>query len=92
MARRVAARYIAGLILLVGVAAGGPGAAAQPVQAELSVDTTGGFARIVYRFNGDVDANVRMSNGILLLSFKTPAPVTLGNSTPLVAPGSCRLE
>jgi uncharacterized protein with FMN-binding domain len=28
---------------------------------------------------------------VLLLSFKTPAPVTLGNSTPLVAPGSVPL-
>ena len=61
-----------GLVLLVCVVAGATGASAQKVPAEISVDTTGGFARIVYRFNGDVDANVRMSNGILVISFNVP--------------------
>ena len=62
----------AGLLLLVYMAAGVPAAFAQKVPAEISVDTSGGFARIVYRFNGDVDADVRMSNGILVISFNVP--------------------
>jgi tetratricopeptide (TPR) repeat protein len=62
----------AGLLLLVCVAAGGPAASAQKVTAEISADTSGGFARIVYRFSGDVDANVRMSNGIVVIGFSVP--------------------
>jgi tetratricopeptide (TPR) repeat protein len=65
----------AGLMLLVGMAATVPGAHAQSTPAELSVDTTGGYARIVFRFNGDVDANVRLSNGILVISFNVPVDV-----------------
>jgi hypothetical protein len=54
------------------MAAGVAAAFAQKIPAEISVDTSGGFARIVYRFDGDVDANVRMSNGILVISFNVP--------------------
>ena len=58
-APRLARRVCAAVLLLLAVAASGHGAGAQPVTAELSVDTTGGFARIVYRFSGDVDATAR---------------------------------
>ena len=55
----------------------GRAALAQPVPAEIAVDTTGGYARLVYRFSGDVDANVRMANGILVISFSVPVTFSI---------------
>ena len=75
--RRIAMRLSAALLLAIGAAAIERGAAAQSVAAEISVDTTGGYARIVYRFNGDVEANVRMSNGILVVSFNVPVELSI---------------
>jgi hypothetical protein len=73
--RGFAVRFAAVLILL-GAAAIGGGAAAQPVAAEIAVDTTGGYARMVYHFNGDVDANARVANGILVISFNVPVTLS----------------
>jgi hypothetical protein len=70
------ALQLSAALLFVGASAGGCAAQAQPVAAEISVDTSGGFARIVYRFNGDVDANVRMSNGILVIHFSVPVELS----------------
>ena len=79
-ARRIATLYACGwklgAVLLVCAVAGGSTALAQKVPAEISVDTSGGYARIVYRFSGDVDANVRMSNGILVIGFNVPVEVS----------------
>src|SRR5215471_1715130 len=69
------ARQVAGGLLLC-VAASGSTALAQKIPAEISVDTSGGYARLVYRFSGDVDANVRMSNGILVIGFNVPVDVS----------------
>jgi len=84
-APRLARRVCAVLLLLLVVAASGRDAAAQPVTAELSVDTTGGFARIVYRFSGDVDAIARLSNGILVISFSVPVEVSIDRLNPAAA-------
>jgi tetratricopeptide (TPR) repeat protein len=74
------------LLLLLAVAANGRGAMAQQVAAELSVDTTGGFARIIYRFSGgDVDATARLSNGILVISFSVPVDVSIDRLNPAAA-------
>jgi tetratricopeptide (TPR) repeat protein len=88
--RRVALRVCAGVVLVLASAAMERGAAAQPasaqpVAAELSADTSGGFARIVFRFNGDVDANVRMSNGILVIGFSIPVDVSIDRLNPAAA-------
>ncbi len=66
-----------GFLLSACVAVGGSTASAQQISAEVSVDTAGGFARMVYRFDGDVDANVRMSNGILVISFNVPVQLSV---------------
>jgi tetratricopeptide (TPR) repeat protein len=71
-----AARLAAALTLLFGTAAIERGAAAQSVAAEIAVDTTGGYARMVYHFNGDVDANARVANGILVISFNVPVTLS----------------
>ncbi len=66
---------VAALLLLA--ASLGRGALAEKVSAELSVDSSAGYARIVYRFGGDIDAAVRMSNGILLISFSAPVELSI---------------
>jgi hypothetical protein len=73
---RFAVRLAAALMLIFGAAAIERGAAAQPVAAEIAVDTTGGYARMVYHFNGDVDANARVANGILIISFNVPVTLS----------------
>jgi hypothetical protein len=73
---RFATRLAAAVTLIFGAAAFEHGAAAQPVAAEIAVDTTGGFARMVYHFNGDVDANARVANGILVISFNVPVTLS----------------
>src|SRR5712671_5703871 len=52
-------------------------ALADPIKADITVNTSGGYARIVFRFGEEIDADVRMANGILVISFKTKvsAPV-----------------
>src|SRR6195256_7038319 len=52
-------------------------ALADPIKADITVNTSGGYARIVFRFGEEIDADVRMANGILGISFKTKvsAPV-----------------
>ena len=47
-------------------------AVAEPVRTDLTVNTSGGYARLVFRFADDVDANVKLANNILVISFKTP--------------------
>ncbi|HUI97159.1 MAG TPA: tetratricopeptide repeat protein [Xanthobacteraceae bacterium] len=60
------------LLLALGALApfAGP-ARAEPVRADISVDTSGGFARIVFRFSEEIDADVKLANNILVVTFKT---------------------
>jgi tetratricopeptide (TPR) repeat protein len=67
-------------VLLLG--AGAVGAQAQRVSAEISVDTSGGYARIVYRFDGEVESTVRLANGILLISFSVPVELSTERLNP----------
>src|SRR5262249_23992648 len=54
-----------------------PGARAEPVKAELSVSTSAGFARFVFHFTDDTDAEINLSNGILVVAFKKPVDVSV---------------
>jgi tetratricopeptide (TPR) repeat protein len=64
----------------------GASAQAEPVKADITVDLSKGYARIVFRFSDEIDADVRMANNILVISFKTKvsAPV---ERLPTNAPG-----
>ena len=64
---------------------GAIGAQAQRVSAEISVDTSGGYARIVYRFDGEVESAVRLANGILLVSFSVPVELSTERLNPAAA-------
>jgi tetratricopeptide (TPR) repeat protein len=52
-------------------------AAPNSTKAELSVNTSGGYARFVFRFEDDVESDVRLANGILVISFKRPVDVSV---------------
>jgi tetratricopeptide (TPR) repeat protein len=54
-----------------------PGARAETAKAELSVSTSAGFARFVFHFTEDSDAEINLSNGILVIAFKKPVDVSV---------------
>jgi tetratricopeptide (TPR) repeat protein len=54
-----------------------PAQAEEPVTGDISVDLSGGYARLVFHFSDEVDANVRLANNILVISFKTPIKVPI---------------
>jgi len=50
-------------------------AQAQGVRGEASITTTGGYGRIVIRTAADVESQVRMTSGILVIQFRQPVNV-----------------
>src|SRR4051812_1123146 len=50
---------------------------AQTVNADVSMNSTGGYGRLVFLFSETTDADVRMSNGILIIGFKSPVEVNV---------------
>ena len=52
-------------------------AAAQAVRGEASLSISGGYARIVLRLDQPVDAQVRISGGVLVISFARPVNVAV---------------
>jgi tetratricopeptide (TPR) repeat protein len=53
-----------------------PAARAEPIKAELSVSTSAGYARFVFHFTEDTDAEINLSNGILVIAFNKPVEVS----------------
>ena len=47
----------------------------QPVRGEASVTTTGGYGRIVIRIGAEVESQVRMTSGILVVQFRQPVTI-----------------
>ena len=85
---RFALRAFALAVLGIVALAGGPAGAAppEPVKAEITVDMSGGYARIVFRFSEEIDADAHMANGILVIAFKTKVSVPV-DRLPTNAPG-----
>ena len=46
-----------------------------PVKTDVTITTSGGFARIVFNFAQATEADVRMSSGVLVVTFKTPVEI-----------------
>ena len=67
--------------LVVAAAVFMPRAAAGQVRADVSVNTSGGYARIVFRFNEDAEAEVRLAGGILVIGFQQPVEVNVDRLT-----------
>jgi tetratricopeptide (TPR) repeat protein len=51
--------------------------AADAVKGELNVTTDGGYARLMFRLDDQVDAKVAVSGAILVISFKRPVEVSV---------------
>ncbi|HVV60439.1 MAG TPA: hypothetical protein VHD14_01640, partial [Pseudolabrys sp.] len=49
--------------------------AIEPVKGEVSVSTDGGYARLIFRFDDEVTARVRMSGAIMVITFDKPVDV-----------------
>ena len=47
-------------------------AGAAPVKGDVSVNTAGGYARMVFTLAEETEAEVRLANGILVITFKQP--------------------
>jgi hypothetical protein len=52
-------------------------ARAAAVKAEVSVSTSAGFARFVFRFAEETDTDIRLNNGILVIAFKRSVDVSV---------------
>jgi hypothetical protein len=52
-----------------------------PIKGELSMSTTGGFGRLVIRLDGEIDAEVKVSSGVLIVQFKQPVNVPVDRAT-----------
>jgi tetratricopeptide (TPR) repeat protein len=76
---RIVAVFLAlqALLLLVLSLIFAPGARAEPAKAELSVSTSAGFARFVFHFTEDSDAEINLNNGILVIAFKEPIDLSV---------------
>src|SRR3954471_7517580 len=52
-----------------------------PIKGELSMSTAGGFGRLVIRLDGEMDAEVKVSSGVLIVQFKQPVNVPMDRAT-----------
>jgi len=83
--RAFALALVAALALL-GAGATAAAAGPEPIKGEISVDTSKGYARIVFRFTDEIDADVRLANQVLVISFKNKVSVPI-DRLPLNAMG-----
>src|SRR5579883_109013 len=54
-----------------------PARAEAAVNGTIKADLSGGYARLVFHFTDQIDANVRLANNVLVISFKTPVDVSV---------------
>ena len=66
--RRLAGRCAAALLFALMLAA--PARAEEPVRGELRVITDNGFARLIFRFDQEVEGKAEVSGAIMVISFK----------------------
>jgi hypothetical protein len=52
-------------------------AASDPTKSDLTVDTSGGYARLVFAMSDDIDASVHLSGNVLIVNFNTPISVSV---------------
>ena len=85
---RVAAAFILAQLLLLGalMLAFPTAAGAAPVKGVVSVSTAGGYARIIFSLTEDVEADVRLAGGIVIVQFKQPVDVAV-ERIPMLATG-----
>src|SRR3984893_5223846 len=76
---RIVAVFLAlqALLLLVLSLIFAPSARAEPAKSELTVSTSAGFARFVFHFTEDSDAEINLNNGILGIAVKEPIDLSV---------------
>src|SRR6478752_1701899 len=52
-----------------------PRAFAQNARADVSINTSAGYGRLVFHFTEEVDSDVRLSSNVLIISFRQPVNV-----------------
>ena len=65
----------AALLLLIGVMP--PAAAAQQVKGEVRTAVENGFARLVFTLAEDVESQVKVANGIIVITFQRPVDISV---------------
>jgi tetratricopeptide (TPR) repeat protein len=53
----------------------------QPVRGEMTMSTTGGYGRLVVRLDVEMEAEVRVSSGVLIVQFKQPVDISVDRIT-----------
>src|ERR1051325_2874349 len=77
--RIVAVYVLIQLLLMAALLVFFPTAArAAPLSGEVSVSTKDGYARLIFTLSEETDADVRLSNGILIVAFKHPVELVVG--------------
>jgi hypothetical protein len=76
--RRLTAAPLIAVVLLAFAVAPARAQAEAPVRGEVSVAVAPeGYARLIFRMAEEIDSEVRVSNGIVVISFKRPVDVTV---------------
>ncbi len=65
------------LLLALALMAAGTAKAADRINGELSITTDSGFARLIFRMDEEVEAKVRVSGAIMVISFAKPVKVAV---------------
>src|SRR5690349_8703566 len=80
--RAVIVAAVLQILLLLAILFLFPGAArADMMKGDVSISTDRGYARLVFSFADDVDADVRLANGIIVIRFKKPVNVNVDRIT-----------
>ena len=53
----------------------------QPVRGEMTMSTTGGYGRLVVRLDVEMETEVRVSSGVLIVQFKRPVDIAVDRIT-----------
>ena len=53
----------------------------QPVRGEMTMSTTGGYGRLVVRLDVEMETEVRISSGVLIVQFKRPVDIAVDRIT-----------
>jgi tetratricopeptide (TPR) repeat protein len=53
----------------------------RPIRGEMTMSTTGGYGRLVVRLDAEIDADVRISSGVLIVQFKRPVDIPVDRIT-----------
>jgi tetratricopeptide (TPR) repeat protein len=67
--------FVAGACVLSALVFAGSAKAADAVKGELSIVNDGGYARLMFRLDDEVEATAKVSGAILVISFKRPVDV-----------------